>query len=156
MKLLSGECHSTSPSLNQHWFRSWLGAVRQQAITWADVDLDPRRHMTFLGHNELSMCGGKYKAIFIALLIPETVICLKYHHEKKVWNLYQVNNCNSQQCSNVCLSMWCRGSYKNYSMSSPYYRRTTQGVESGWVAFHSNACVCTRTTIKGLIQADKL
>ena len=32
------------------WF---FGAVRQQAITWASVDLDPCRHMTSLGHNEL-------------------------------------------------------------------------------------------------------
>ena len=31
----------------------WLGAVRQQAITWANVDLDPCRHMTSLGYNEL-------------------------------------------------------------------------------------------------------
>ena len=28
----------------QHWFRRWLGAVRQQAITWANVDPDPGLH----------------------------------------------------------------------------------------------------------------
>ena len=37
-----------------YWHCQWLGAVRQQAITWASVDLDPCRHMTSLGHNQLS------------------------------------------------------------------------------------------------------
>ena len=31
-----------------------LGGVRQQAITWTNVDLDPCRHMASLGHNELT------------------------------------------------------------------------------------------------------
>ena len=39
--------------ISQHWFGYWLGAVRQQAITWANVDLDPCCHMVSLGHNEL-------------------------------------------------------------------------------------------------------
>ena len=39
---------------SQLWFRSWLGAVGQQAITWANVDPDICRHMVSLGHNELS------------------------------------------------------------------------------------------------------
>ena len=38
--------------LSQHWFRQWLGAVRQQAITWAKVDPDLCRHMASLGANE--------------------------------------------------------------------------------------------------------
>ena len=32
---------------SQHWFRSWLGAVRQQAITWANVDLDLCHHIAY-------------------------------------------------------------------------------------------------------------
>ena len=33
-------------------------AVKQQAITWANVDSDMYRHMTSLGHNELkNLCG---------------------------------------------------------------------------------------------------
>ena len=36
----SDECHRTSLMINSHWFRLWLGAVRQQAITWANVDQD--------------------------------------------------------------------------------------------------------------------
>ena len=31
-----------------------LGAVTQQAITWANVDLDLCRHIPSLGHNELT------------------------------------------------------------------------------------------------------
>ena len=36
----------------QHWFRLWLGAVRQQAITWANDDPDLWCHVLSLGHNE--------------------------------------------------------------------------------------------------------
>ena len=39
---------------SQHWFRLWLGAVRQQAITWANVDQCLCRHMASLGANELT------------------------------------------------------------------------------------------------------
>ena len=37
--------------ISQHWFRQWLGAVRQQAITWANVDPDLCRQMASLGLN---------------------------------------------------------------------------------------------------------
>ena len=33
VKLPTGECHRSSPMINQHWFRLWLGAIRQQPIT---------------------------------------------------------------------------------------------------------------------------
>ena len=33
----------------QHWLRSWLGAVRQQAITCEDVDQDHYRYIVSLG-----------------------------------------------------------------------------------------------------------
>ena len=39
VKLCSVEYHWTPLLVNHHWFRSWLGAVRQQAITSTDVDL---------------------------------------------------------------------------------------------------------------------
>ena len=47
------ECHWDLLMMSQHWFRYWLGAVRQQAITWINVDPDLSRHMVSLGHNEL-------------------------------------------------------------------------------------------------------
>ena len=43
--------------ISQHWFRLWLGAVRQQAITWAHVDPDLCRQMASLGLNELNKDG---------------------------------------------------------------------------------------------------
>ena len=41
--------------MSQHWFKLWLGAIRQQAITWANVDPDVCRHLASLGHNELTL-----------------------------------------------------------------------------------------------------
>ena len=52
VKILSGECHSTPLMISQHWFRWWLGAIKQQSVTWANVDLGLCHHMPSLGHNE--------------------------------------------------------------------------------------------------------
>ena len=53
VKSTPDECHWTSLMISQHWFRWWLGAVRQQAITRANVNPDRCCHMASLGHNEL-------------------------------------------------------------------------------------------------------
>ena len=37
----------------QCWYNQWLGANRQQAITWSSVDPDQWCKMTSLGQNEL-------------------------------------------------------------------------------------------------------
>ena len=58
MIMSSDECHKTLLMISQHWFRWWLGAVRQQAITWASVDQDLQCHMASLGPNELNL-GSK-------------------------------------------------------------------------------------------------
>ena len=47
-------CHRIPLMRNQHQFRWWLGATRQQAITWANVDPDLYRHMASQGHYELN------------------------------------------------------------------------------------------------------
>ena len=49
MKLVLGKCHRT-PLIRQHCLSWWLGAVRQPAITWANVDPDLCCHMVLLGH----------------------------------------------------------------------------------------------------------
>ena len=49
------ECQRTSPMRSQHWFRLWLGAVRQQAITWANIDLYLHCNMATLGQNWVSI-----------------------------------------------------------------------------------------------------
>ena len=42
-------CNCTS----QHWVKKWYGAIRQEAITWSDVDPDPYCYVASLGHNVL-------------------------------------------------------------------------------------------------------
>ena len=37
VKLVRDECHRTPMMISQHWFRWWLGAVRQQTIIWANL-----------------------------------------------------------------------------------------------------------------------
>ena len=54
IELTLSECHRTPLLISQYWFRSWLGAVRQQAITWANIDPDPCHQMVSLGNNELT------------------------------------------------------------------------------------------------------
>ena len=44
-------------------FRQWLGAVRQQAITWASVDLDLCHHIASLGRNELIHCESLHSSL---------------------------------------------------------------------------------------------
>ena len=39
-KIASGECHRTSLTWRQYWFRQLLGIVEQQAMTWANIDPD--------------------------------------------------------------------------------------------------------------------
>ena len=46
--MFSSECCGTLLMIDYHWFRWWLGAVRQQAITWANDG-----YMACLGHHEL-------------------------------------------------------------------------------------------------------
>ena len=51
VKLPSGECHWTLLMTTQHWFRWWLGAIRQEAITWANVN--PDRFISSYGFSRL-------------------------------------------------------------------------------------------------------
>ena len=51
------ECNWILLIISQHWFRQGLGAVRQQAVAWANVDPDLCRHMALLGYNELTLAS---------------------------------------------------------------------------------------------------
>ena len=53
VKLPSDEDQQTLSMISQYLPRSWLGAIRQQAITWANIDPNLCRHVMSLGHNEL-------------------------------------------------------------------------------------------------------
>ena len=43
--------------ISQHLCTQWLGTVRQQAITWANVEPDLCHYMISLGHTELTHWG---------------------------------------------------------------------------------------------------
>ena len=48
--------------INEHWLGQWLGAIRRQAINWADVDPELCRHMLSPSHNEfLTMWTTMYE-----------------------------------------------------------------------------------------------
>ena len=42
---------------SQHWFRLWLGTVRNRAITWANVDPELCRRMASLGYMSFKKKG---------------------------------------------------------------------------------------------------
>ena len=89
-KLPSGVCHGTSLTICQHWFRKWLGAVRQRTILCANVNPDRCHNMMSLGHivfmcplswihrrhwrMEMGITRNEYSKCFIIL----SQICLHY------------------------------------------------------------------------------
>ena len=57
MELLSGECNRNPLRISEHWFRQWLDALQQRAITWANDDWDLCHYMASLGHNLFTHWG---------------------------------------------------------------------------------------------------
>ena len=57
VKLPWGDCHWTSLIRSQHWFRWWLGAIRQWAITYTNVDTVVCHRTVSLGCNDLTHWG---------------------------------------------------------------------------------------------------
>ena len=55
---------------SHHWFRYWLGNIRQQAIIWNNVDRYLCHHMALLGSNGLKKIPSQFKFYgnFISLL----------------------------------------------------------------------------------------
>ena len=72
MNLPSSESHKTSLMICQCWFRQWLGAIRQQVTTWANVDIDLCRHMASQGHNKSNYCEYSYRVVDIGRVIPDS------------------------------------------------------------------------------------
>ena len=64
VKLPTRAYHRISLMINQHLFRPWLGAVRQQAITWTYVDQVLGRHMALLGGQEPISTYLKLESMF--------------------------------------------------------------------------------------------
>ena len=85
MKLPSDECKWILLMISQCWFRLWLGAIRQLAITGANVDSDLCRHMASLGHNELMYISKRglcvmqiitHNYIVILSSVMQVIVCL--------------------------------------------------------------------------------
>ena len=55
VKLFPSEYHGPSLMRSEHWFKFWLGGVRQQANTWENTDLILCKHMVSLSHNVLNL-----------------------------------------------------------------------------------------------------
>ena len=54
--------------ISQCWIRQWLGDVRQQAITWPNVDRDLQRRMASMGPTELTLTHwGRVKLKYICV-----------------------------------------------------------------------------------------
>ena len=43
--------HTSALMIGQHWFMECLGAIRQQVITWTNIDSGLCHHMVSLGHH---------------------------------------------------------------------------------------------------------
>ena len=70
---------------SMHWFRKWLGAIRQQAITRAHVDPGLCHHMASLGHNELNV---HYRQVIITMLFFHGAVMTWAHLPQfGPWNL---------------------------------------------------------------------
>ena len=70
LRLPSGECHKTSLTIIQHWFKEWLGAVRQQAIAWTNVDHVLLYHKATLSHNASINGMDKYVTTWMSNYTP--------------------------------------------------------------------------------------
>ena len=58
LKLVIGECHSIPLVISQHWCKKWLlSAIRQQAITWTNIDPVLCRLVTSVRHKYLTLHG---------------------------------------------------------------------------------------------------
>ena len=123
VNLPTGDCHWTSLIISQHWFRWWLGAVRQQAITWANVDPDSCHNMASLGHNELNRAcnfgqsvqvryktNAGYEINSLAGWCHMSVPAFKFHGMCKIATSHALgthrylghNNCSSYQIRPGC------------------------------------------------------
>ena len=80
-KLLWGECYQTLLIKSQHWFRWWLGAVRQQAITVLKINPFLCCHMTSQVHNGLTFYLIFMFCNLLHLLFLSRMKFLKWHVE---------------------------------------------------------------------------
>ena len=98
---------------NKYSFIQWLGAVRQQAITWANVDPDLCRQIASLGLNELI---NPYHGDYARKIITTSPNEFRGHNISYLCNIFECIHhflwVNSRQhkyhCSNIysCHGNW--------------------------------------------------
>ena len=102
VKLPSGDCHWTIVVISQHWFRWWLGAVRQQTIAWTNVHPDLCRHMASIGRNHMKIKILCYVAFDSVLCIDIKLKRHTYSHQRAHWSSYPCT------CVCFCFTWWFR------------------------------------------------
>ena len=121
--------------ISQHWFRWWLGAIRQQAITWANVDPVFCRHMASLGPNELSskMYYRKIMQCLQAKRFGVTMIM-------SIWNLTGASAALQPRCLSklrmvnklqICM-LWF-WDFRRFSNKKSYHLVNRDTVQGKWV-----------------------
>ena len=91
-KLSSGDCERAFLMICQHWFRSWLGAFRQQTITWANVDLVLCHHMASPGLNELKTSSPGLHYYMLSCFQEEVVLHFVWQWFDMYFNLMLIKN----------------------------------------------------------------
>ena len=93
---------------SQHWFRYWVGAVRQQIIAWANVDPDLWRHMALLDNN-----------VLIQLRYADTKLTVRVETE-----------CGGQYC--LCELSYIRGNIHVYRLGNISFLLATLALPPPW------------------------
>ena len=110
VKLFSCECHQASLIRSPYWFRYWLGAVRQQAINWANADPDLCCHVVLLGHNELTLAmqglNHRRQAKSVSWLLMPCLIASPGHQQLWVWTCFVGLGRRGRISTTCAISLW--------------------------------------------------
>ena len=60
--------------ISQHWLRQWIGAVRQQAIAWSNIDQDLWFHVVSVGYNGTEWVNQYLFVTTLSCLLFTTVL----------------------------------------------------------------------------------
>ena len=112
--------------ISQHWFRRWIGAIRQQAIIWANVDPQSLGHnklrhipLRFQGYNEIGT-RQNCKEKIIQDLWTVSQINTKYILITTNWYLWLffLMSHQSTYCSAKQLTHWGREKMAAFSQTT--------------------------------------
>ena len=105
--------------IDQHWFRQWLGAIRQQAITWTTVDPDLFPHIVSSDHKEFKLITSAVyffpKSVCTVRttcnILKEYLMWVHFttaigHHLTKAMQLTDLGNCVIEDMPGVLNVLW--------------------------------------------------